>query len=390
MAGQKILHAKENRRSALNRTGDNIDIPFLVLLMLLLTVGLVMLYSASYAQSEYDTGYTVSTRYLQKQGICAVIGIIAMVLLSRISPDFWLHIAWPLYGVSILLLLSVLLFGESVNGARRWINIAGLQFQPSEIAKFTLIVLFARLTKGFGTSAKEFRYGVLGFGGALLGILVPLALEKHLSAIMLMGMVAVVMMFVAGTNPKWLLTGAAAAGVFLVIYINFMGYAGDRVTAWLHPEQDPGDTGYQILQSLYAIGSGGLFGMGFGKSRQKYLYLPFQYNDYIFAIICEELGLVGAVLIICLFAALILRGYWIALRAPDRFSTVLATGLITLIAVQTVLNLGVVTNLLPSTGIALPFFSYGGTALAVNLGEMGILLSVSRYRNHATRQEAIV
>ena len=386
-AEQTSLYAKANRRLRGAQTGESIDIPFLILLLLLLAVGLTMLYSASYAQSEYDTGYTISTRYLQKQGFCALIGLVAMAVLSRIPPDFWLRTAWPLYGISIVLLLSVLVFGESVNGARRWINIAGLQFQPSEIAKFTMIVLFARLTKGFGTSAKEFRYGVLGFGGALLGILIPLALEKHLSAIMLMGMVAVVMMFVAGTNPKWLLAGAGAAAVFVVVYISFMGYAGDRVTAWLHPEQDPGDTGYQILQSLYAIGSGGLFGLGFGKSRQKYLYLPFQYNDYIFAIICEELGLVGAVLIIILFAALILRGYWIALRVPDRFSTVLAAGLITLIAVQTILNLCVVTNLLPS-GIALPFFSYGGTALAVNLGEMGIVLSISRYRNRATRQEA--
>ena len=258
---QNPLHTKETRRSLRRQTGASVDFPFLILLMLLLTVGLVMLYSASYAQSEYDTGYTDSTRYLQKQAVCAVIGLAAMVLLSRIPPDFWLRMAWPLYGISIALLLSVLLFGESVNGARRWINIAGVQFQPSEIAKFTLIVMFARLTKGFGSSAREFRYGVLGFGGALLGILVPLALEKHLSAIMLMGMVAVVMMFVAGTNPKWLLAGAGAAVVFVLLYISFMGYAGDRVTAWLHPEQDPGDTGYQILQSLYAIGSGGLFGM---------------------------------------------------------------------------------------------------------------------------------
>jgi len=194
-------------------------------------------------------------------------------------------------------------------------------------------------------------------------------------------------MFVAGTGSKWLLAGAAAAGAFVLVYITFMGYAGDRVTAWLHPEQDPGDTGYQILQSLYAIGSGGLFGLGFGKSRQKYLYLPFQYNDYIFAIVCEELGLVGALAIISLFAAMLLRGYWIALRARDRFSTVFAAGLVTLIAVQTVLNLGVVTNLLPSTGIALPFFSYGGTALAVNLGEMGIVLSISRQRNQTKIQE---
>ena len=387
MALQSLLYAKENRRLGKFRTGESVDIPFLVLLMALLVVGLSMLYSASFAQSEYDTGYTQSTRYLQKQAVCAVIGIAAMVALSRIPADFWYRMAWPLYGISILLLLSVLLFGESVNGARRWINIAGIQFQPSEIAKFTMIVLFARLTRGFGGNVRKFRYGVLGFGAALLGILVPLALEKHLSAIMLMGMVAVVMMFIAGTHPKWLLAGAGAAALFVVVYVSFMGYAGDRITAWLHPEQDPGDTGYQILQSLYAIGSGGLFGLGLGKSRQKYLYLPFQYNDYIFAIICEELGLIGALLIIALFGALILRGYWIALQARDRFSTILAAGLVTLIAVQTVLNLGVVTNLLPSTGIALPFFSYGGTALAVNLGEMGIVLSISRYRNRASRQE---
>lgn len=372
------LRAKENRRPL--GEAPSVDYPFLVLVLLALAVGLIMLYSASFAQSEYDTGYTSSTRYLQKQAVCALIGLAAMFIFSRIPAQLWYRLAWPLYFGSIVLLLSVLVVGESVNGARRWINVAGIQFQPSELAKFTMILLFGRLTRQFGERAEKFRYGVLGFGLAMLGILVPLALEKHLSAIMLMGMVGVVMMFVAGTRAKWLLAGAGAAAAFVVVYVSLMGYAGDRITAWLHPERDPGDTGYQILQSLYAIGSGGLFGLGFGKSRQKYLYLPFQYNDYIFAVICEELGLVGATAIIVLLAALILRGYWIALHAKDRFSTVLAAGLITLIAVQTVLNLGVVTNLLPSTGISLPFFSYGGTALAVNLGEMGIVLSISRHR----------
>ena len=381
---RKALDAKEDRQLA-----TSVDYPFLFLVLLLLTVGLTMLYSASYAQSEYDTGYEISTKYLQKQAVCAAIGLAAMYFFSRIPAQVWYRTAWPLYGISIALLLSVLLIGQEVNGARRWINIAGLQFQPSEVAKFTMILLFARLTRNYGQNAKQFRFGVLGFGMALMGILVPLALEKHLSAIMLMGMVAVVMMFVAGTSPKWLLAGAAGAAVFVVIYISFMGYAGDRVTAWLHPEKDPGDTGYQILQSLYAIGSGGVFGLGFGKSRQKYLYLPFQYNDYIFAICCEELGLLGAAAIVLLFAVTILRGYWIALHARDRFSTVLASGLVTLIAVQTILNLCVVTNLLPSTGIALPFFSYGGTALAVNLGEMGIVLQISRYREHRKIQEEI-
>ena len=387
---RSALPTKENRRLGFYPADEGVDATFAILLLLLLAVGLGMLLSASSAQSQYDTGYTSATRYLQKQGACALIGLAAMAVMSRITVDFWYKMAWPLYGISIGLLLMVLLFGQSVNGARRWINIAGIQFQPSEIAKFTMILLFARLTRHYGSRARKFRYGVLGFGVALLGILVPLALEKHLSAIMLMGAVAVVMMFVAGTHPKWLLAGFASAVVFVAVYVTFMGYAGDRVTAWLHPEADPSDTGYQILQSLYAIGSGGVLGLGLGRSRQKYLYLPFQYNDYIFAIICEELGFLGALLIIALFIALILRGYWISLQAPDRFSTVLAAGLTTLIAVQTVLNLCVVTNILPSTGIALPFFSYGGTALAVNLGEMGILLGISRMRNRASKMEDIL
>lgn len=373
-AGNKLL-AKEDRR------GSSADIPFLILTLGLLALGLAVLYSASSAQSAYDTGYAITTRYLQKQAVCALLGLIALYLFSRVPAALWYRLAWPVYGVSILLLLSVLLVGQQVNGARRWISIAGLQFQPSEIAKFGAILVFARLTADFGEKSEDFLHGVLGFGGALLGILVPLALEKHLSAIMLLGMVAVVMMYFAGTRLRWLLLGAAGAAVFLLVYVSLMGYAGDRISAWRHPELDPGDTGYQILQSLYAIGSGGVLGLGFGKSRQKYLYLPFQYNDYIFAIFCEELGLLGALALMALFAALITRGYRIARLASDRFSSALAAGLTSLIAVQTILNLCVVTNLLPSTGIALPFFSYGGTALAVNLGEMGIVLSISRQKD---------
>ena len=373
-AGNKLL-AKEDRR------GSGADIPFLILTLGLLALGLAVLYSASSAQSAYDTGYAITTRYLQKQAVCALLGLIALYLFSRVPAALWYRLAWPVYGVSILLLLSVLIVGQQVNGARRWISIAGIQFQPSEIAKFGAILVFARLTADFGEKSEDFLHGVLGFGGALLGILVPLALEKHLSAIMLLGMVAVVMMYFAGTRLRWLLLGATGAAVFLLVYVSLMGYAGDRISAWRHPELDPGDTGYQILQSLYAIGSGGVLGLGFGKSRQKYLYLPFQYNDYIFAIFCEELGLLGALALMALFAALITRGYRIARLASDRFSSALAAGLTSLIAVQTILNLCVVTNLLPSTGIALPFFSYGGTALAVNLGEMGIVLSISRQKD---------
>ena len=381
---KRVFHTKEDPAD-LRENG--VDPVFLLLVLTLLGLGLVMLWSASFPQSEYDSGYTESTRYLRKQAVCALLGLGGMAAFSRLDVGLWRKYAWHIYIIAIALLLAVLVVGRSVNGAKRWVTIGGIQFQPSEIAKFAVILVFARLSRAYGPRAEEFRYGVLGFGTALMGILVPLALEKHLSAILLIGMVAVVMMFLSGTRMKFLMLGAALAGAFVVVYITFMGYAGDRVTAWLDPNSDPSDTGYQILQSLYAIGSGGIFGLGFGRSRQKYLYLPFQYNDYIFAIVCEELGLFGAAGIMALFAALILRGYHIALKARDRFSSMLAAGLITLMAVQTVLNLCVVTNLLPSTGIALPFFSYGGTALAVNLGEMGVILGISRQREMPKLQE---
>lgn len=363
------------------------DPVFAWLVAILLAVGLVMLLSASSAQSAFDSRYTDSARYFRKQAVCAVIGLGAMAALSRIRAQVYARLCWWIYAAAVMLLLLVLVTGRSVNGATRWISVGGIQFQPSEIAKFAMIVAIARLSGQFGPRTEEFRFGVLGFGAALLGLLVPLALEKHLSAIMLMGMVAAAMMFLAGTRMRYLLMGAAAAVCFVLVYVSLMGYAGDRVSAWLHPEGDPSDTGYQILQSLYAIGSGGIFGLGLGKSVQKYLYLPFQYNDYIFAVICEELGLLGAVGIMALFGALILRGYWIALHAGDRFSSMLAAGLVSLIAIQTALNLCVVTNILPSTGISLPFFSYGGTALAMNLGEMGVILSISRHRFDARTQE---
>ena len=385
----KPLRFRTKEGPACLREGK-VDPVFLLLVLALLGLGLVMLWSASYAQSEFDSGYTESVRYLKKQAVCAALGLGCMAVFSRVSTDLWQKFAWHIYAVAIALLLAVLLVGSSVNGAKRWVSIAGIQFQPSEIAKFAVILVFARLSREYGPRAAQFRYGVMGFGAALMGILVPLALEKHLSAILLIGMVAVVMMFLSGTRMKYLLLGAALAVGFVAVYITFMGYAGDRVTAWLDPASDPRDTGYQILQSLYAIGSGGVFGLGLGRSRQKYLYLPFQYNDYIFAIVCEELGLVGAAGIIALFALLILRGYHIALHARDRFSGMLAAGLTTLMAVQTVLNLGVVTNLLPSTGISLPFFSYGGTALAVNLGEMGVILAISRQREMAALQEEVL
>ncbi len=358
-----------------------LDVPFLVLVLLLVCIGLIMMFSASYARAYFKTGN--STYYFIRQAGFAAFGLGAMYLASRINCHIWQAFAKLVYAVAVVLLLGVLVMGETSHGAKRWIRIAGQQFQPSEIAKFAIVCMFASMVAKYKEKMKEFRYGVVPFAGVLLVVLALVALEKHLSAIMIIGLVAVIMMFVGGTQKRWLALGVGAALVFVLVYITVMGYAGDRVSAWLDPEADPGDTGYQIVQSQYAIGSGGLFGLGFGKGRQKYLYLPEEHNDYIFAIVCEELGFVGALGIIALFALLIIRGYWISLHAPDRFSTMLGVGLTSLLAVQVILNMAVVSNLLPSTGVALPFFSYGGTTLLMNLGEMGILLSISRWSSSA-------
>jgi cell division protein FtsW len=224
-----------------------------------------------------------------------------------------------------------------------------------------------------------FRYGVLPFAGILVVIVALLVLEPHLSCIIIIGCVGAVMMFIGGTRIRWFVLLIAVAAVFGMIYLQVKGYASDRISAWRDPFADATDTSYQIVQSLYAIGSGGLLGLGLGRSRQKYLYLPEEHNDYIFAIVCEELGFVGAVLILLLFALLIIRGYWIAIHARDRFGSLIVAGITTLLALQVFFNIGVVSNFLPATGISLPFFSYGGTALLMQLAEMGIVLNVSRY-----------
>ncbi len=377
MSTEQLTQAAAERQRPQVDDRGMMDVPFLVLVLLLVAIGLLMMFSASYARAYYETGNSV--HYFIRQAAFAAIGLGAMYLASRFNCHLWQRFAKAIFGISIFLLIAVLFVGKSAGGAKRWIEIAGQRFQPSEVAKFSLICMMASMVAQYKEKMADFRYGVLRMGGVMLIIVALVALEKHLSAIMILGLVSVVMMYVGGTKKKWIFLAIGIAAVFVVLYISLMGYAGDRITAWLNPEADSSDKGYQVLQSQYAIGSGGLFGLGFGKGRQKYLYLPEEHNDYIFAIVCEELGLVGALGIIILFALLIIRGYWIALHAADRFSTMLGVGITTLLAVQVVLNMGVVSNLLPSTGVGLPFFSYGGTNLLMNLGEMGIMLSISRW-----------
>ncbi len=357
-----------------------IDIPFLVLTLLLVVVGLIMLFSASFARAYQNEGN--SAYYFVRQAGFAAGGIVAMLVASHFKAKTWYRFSLWVLAASVVLLLLVPIAGTSENGAKRWIRLFGISFQPSEIAKLGVILSFASAMTVYRDKMDTFKYGVLPYIAVLAVIGGLLLIEPHLSATLIIAAVGAVMMFLGGTKKRWFLIGLLIVlGVVAIFFITKGDYAVQRITAWLHPENDPADSGYQIIQSRYAIGSGGAVGLGFGKSRQKYLYLPEEHNDYIFAIICEELGFVGALVVIALFVLLIVRGYWIALHAKDRFSSLTAAGIMTLLALQVFLNIGVVTNFLPSTGISLPFFSYGGTALLLQLGEMGIVLSVSRWGN---------
>lgn len=365
-----------------DRTGT-LDLPFLLLVVLLTLVGLLMMFSASYARANWDTGD--SAYYFRRQALFALGGMAAMLLAGRLNYFIWFRTAMLILAGSIFLLALVPLIGVRVNGAKRWLKL-GIQFQPSDVAKLGMILAFAAMMSVWQDKMESFRYGVLPYVGIMGVIAVLLYLEPHLSATLIIGITGATMMLLGGTKKSWLALFALAAAVLVFFYLQKNGYAGGRVTTWLDPESDALGDGYQGIQSRYAIGSGGFLGLGLGRSRQKYLYLPEEHNDYIFAIVCEELGFVGAVGIILLFVLLILRGYWIAIHARDRFGTLVAAGLTTKLGVQVFLNMGVVTGLLPPTGISLPFFSYGGTALLLQLFEMGIILAVSRW---CVNQEAI-
>ena len=361
-----------------------LDVPFLLLTLLLTGVGLIMLFSASFPMAYYEGENPAY--YLIRQGIFAAGGIVAMLLIGRINYARYRVVGKYVLGIAVFLLILVLVpgVGRTVNGATRWLGFGTLfTFQPSEIAKVGVILYFAESISMKKGKMRTFKEGILPYA-VILGIIAALMIkEPHLSGTVLILGIGAVMMFVGGIETVWVGAGigVAAAGVWAYLS-GKVGYNAKRITIWRDPlTNDPElmrDAGYQMRQSLLAIGSGGLLGVGLGKSRQKFMYLPERHNDFIFAIICEELGLIGATLIMALFALLIIRGYWIALHARDRFGALLAVGVTTQVALQVFLNIAVVTNLIPNTGISLPFFSYGGTALVIQLAEMGLVLSVSR------------
>ncbi len=378
---RKNVVSYENTRLADYRYDDtiergSIDLPFAVLALLLLAIGVIMVLSASFA-SAYYTMEGNATYYFVRQTLFALCGVGVMFLCSRFPMEFYRRMSTAVLAVSLVLLLLVIPIGVIGGGSRRWIDLGFTTFQPSELAKIGLILYFAaRLSRG-KDDLSTFR-GLMPYLMVAGTVVILLVLEPHISATVIILALTIIMLFLGGAHIKWFIGGGLTVAALLGLAYLLFGYVRDRIGAWLNPFSDPSDTGYQVVQSLYAIGSGGLLGQGIGNSRQKYLYLPEEHNDYIFAVVCEELGFIGAVLILVLFALLVVRGYWLAIHARDRYSCLLGAGITSLLALQVILNICVVTNLLPSTGISLPLFSYGGTALLLQMAEIGIILSLSR------------
>ncbi|HIW14394.1 MAG TPA: putative lipid II flippase FtsW [Firmicutes bacterium] len=362
-----------------------VDRPLFYLILVLLVIGLIMLFSASYAYSYYyfDNSY----HFITPQALFAVFGLVLMGLISLFDYHHLHKFAFPLFFITLGLLVAVkVLAGTSIapilNGANRWLYIGPVNFQPSEVAKFALVLIFAHLISINYHKMGTFRYGVLPYLIILLMIAGLILVENHVSATLIILAIAAVMLFIGGVKLRWFGVAGGLAGVgilYLVLYSDKFSYALDRIKGWWYPFNPPeGVDTWQTQQSLMAIGSGQALGLGLGQSRQKYLYLPEPQNDFIFAIVCEELGFVGALVIILLFALLIWRGIVVSLNANDKFGTMLGIGITAQVGIQVILNIMVVTNSIPNTGISLPFFSYGGTSLVILLCEMGVLLSISR------------
>lgn len=352
------------------------DYSFLTVVLMLLCYGLIMVFSASSASAHYQ--FDDAYYFIKRQFAWALIGIVIMFAVSRISYKTIYKYALHLMVISIILLILVPIVGIEVKGAKRWLGFGSFSFQPSEVAKFAVIVFLARSLSVNGEALKTFTKGFLPYV-FIIGLMALLVfIEPHLSGAIVIALTGFIILWAAGAKLSHFVTIGFPALAIAVIAMVSAPYRMARVTAFFDPFKDSSGDGFQIVQSLYAIGSGGFFGLGLGQSRQKYLYLPEAQNDFIFSIICEELGFIGAALVVVLFVMLLWKGVKIAANAPDRFSKLLVTGIIGLIAVQVIINIAVVTSSIPATGMPLPFFSYGGTSLVFILAEMGVVLSVSR------------
>ena len=358
------------------------DFTLLITVFILLGLGIITVLSASSPTALAKTGN--SYKYVERQIVSAVIGIISMFGLSKIDYTVWQKKYKVIFAVSILLLLSVSVFGAEEGGAKRWLVLGPLSFQPSEIAKVGVIIFYATWLTKNRDKLKTFKNGfVIPLAMIVPIVAIVLILQNHFSATLVICMLVAILMLLAGCKLRYfILIGVplAIAGVS-ALFIAGQGFRMQRLVTFFDPWKDASGDGWQIIQSLYAIGSGGLFGVGLGESKQKYLYIPEPHNDFIFAVLAEELGFIGCSIVIILFAVLIWRGITISMKAPDMFGSLLAAGITSMIAIQVLINIAVVTSSMPVTGMALPFFSYGGTALIIILAAVGILLSVSRAAN---------
>ncbi len=369
-------------RKSVVRIKSGIDRPFLIIVILLVAIGTVMVFTASYAyaQSKFEDSYFFAVRQLR----WVILGTGAMLFFAHVL-DYLIirRFQKPFFYVVMLLMTLVLFFGTEANEATRWFQIGAFSLQPSELAKLAIILYFSEHISSKKNAGKSTIRQLLPYVSVALYMAVTLVLEPHISCLIIVICLIAVLMFFGDVPMKQLVLLGLASGIILAAIIFLSGHAVARLQVWWHPEEHLQSGGWQPLQSLFAIGSGGLWGVGLGQSTQKHLYLPEPQNDYIFAILCEELGFIFAAFVVLLFVALVWRGIYIAKHAPSTYASLVVIGIVTQVAIQALLNFAVVTNTLPSTGISLPFFSYGGTSLMMLMAEMGIVLNISKYSYHS-------
>ncbi len=384
-AESKII---KNKRKSLFTKSDiltlgGIDIPFFAIVIALMTIGLVMLFSATYPYglSKFGDSYYYSKRQL----LFMILGVAAMMIISKMNYQLIKKFVLPLFVVTIGLLVLVLFYHTNFQDFKRWIPIGPITFQPSDLAKFTIIVVLADYISKNHKRMGHLVNGIV-YPLAIIGVFcVLIHFENHNSGMILVFLIGAALMFCGGTDWKLFALGAGVVvAVALFVILNpavLQEYAGERIVAWLDKDYSPLDGRWQTNNSLYAIGSGGFFGAGLGNSKQKFMYVSEPQNDFIFSIVCEELGFIGAAVIIALFALLFIRGVKIAMNTHDRFASLVVIGIVSQVAIQVIFNILVVTDTIPNTGISLPFFSYGGTSMVMLLAEMGVVLSISRSAN---------
>ncbi len=377
-AKRKPVPVSGTEEKSVLRLKSGFDWMFASIIIILLVIGTVFVFSSSYVYAEYN--YDDSFHFIRKQLGWVILSLGVCFGFTLFGDYLWLKKLAPIaFVASYLLLWSVFFFGADANGARRW----AFGVQPSEFVKFTVILMIAyyviKLEAKDRDRIRSVRYGIIPFALLGIGIAIPLILQPHLSATIIILALIFILMYFAGVKQSYLIGAIVIGAVAMLVIILGTSHGMARIDSWLHPEDNIRDGGWQPLQSLYAIGSGGLFGVGLGKSNQKHLYLPEPQNDYIFSIICEEMGFIFAVGIIVLFLLLIGRGLYIAKNAPSKFTSLVVIGIILQIAIQVFLNIAVVTGSIPSTGVSLPFFSYGGSSLLVFMFEMGVVLNISRF-----------